>query len=835
MMLMPSLPGKTFLSFTVRLMVILCGGAVAAAEPSAEQLAFFEAKVRPLLVKHCYECHAAKSSQTKGGLALDSRSGWQAGGDSGEVIVPGRPDESLLIESVRYSNSDLQMPPKYRLSDQEIAVLVAWVELGAPDPRSSGPIAKKSGVDWSQGDKHWAFQPIAAPTPPQVQQVDWIRDPLDRFILEKIEAANLKPVPDADRFALIRRVTLDLTGLPPAVSEVAAFIHDPASDDQALAKVVDRLLDSPAFGERWGRHWLDVARYADSVGKTRNVPFPYAWRYRNYVIDAFQADKPYDQFLMEQLAGDLLPAADSKDREENLVATGFLALGSMDLNERDQDQFMLDRIDDQMDTVGRATLGLTLGCARCHDHKFDPIAQTDYYALGGIFASTQTLSGQQNRRGGNKEYFQPSLLVRLDAGSAKGRASTEDLRSKNATQIARLKARIQQLQASGKKSKLGSKQRSEVKKELTYLRKQLSELSDSVEASAKGKKNRMAAESFDYSAPLAMAVVEGESADLALRVRGEPDLKGETVPRAFPKIFQHVTSPALSASSSGRLQLAQWLTARDHPLTSRVIVNRLWSHLMGRGLVATVDNFGVSGSPPTHPELLDHLASRFMDQGWSVKKLIRALVLSRTYRLSGQHLAANAAVDESNSLYWRFNLRRLEAEAIRDSLLAAGGMLQHGRPDGAALEVPVNADLSKGNPQRGGRGGDVIEYPVRSVYLPVFRSRLPGMFTIFDFAEPDQVNGQRDVTTVAPQALFMLNNPFVVAVSQRAAERILQQKMPDETTRIRYAYAYALCRYPSAAEVERASAFLQAGSDPQESWGALLQALYSSAEFRYVP
>ena len=526
-------------------------------------------------------------------------------------------------------------------------------------------------------------------------------------------------------------------------------------------------------------------------------------------------------------------ATDKQDREEKLIATGLLALGSMDLNERDSEQFQLDRIDDQMDTLGRATMGLTLGCARCHDHKFDPIAQSDYYAMAGVFASTATLSGQQNRQGGNKQYHQPSLLAKLDmppstkpSDSKKNNTPT----SNNAAQIAKLKNRLKQLQAEAK----SKNNRARLKEEVTQIRQQLAKLGETEirPAQAKNKKNAPE-EAIDMDAALAMAAAEGRVTNLALRVRGEPDIQGDVVPRAFPTIFSRMQLPPLPSRESGRRELAEWLASRDHPLTARVMVNRVWAHLLGRGLVETVDNFGASGAAPTHPELLDHLATQFMDEGWSVKSLVRSIVLSRTYRLSGQPIPANSAVDEANGLYWRANLRRLEAEAIRDSLLAAGGMLQTERPAGAPFDSSDAGDLGKGN--RKGKAEDPIVRPVRSVYLPVFRSKLPGMFTVFDFAEPDQVNGQRDVTTVPPQALFLLNNPFVVDVAKRAADRILEQNLPDDKARVRFAYAYSLCRYPTEAETERALTFLNETKDKRSNWAALTQALYSSAEFRYLP
>ncbi len=802
-----------------------------AAEPTHEELAFFEESVRPLLAKHCYECHSTEAGKIKGGLHLDTRDGWMAGGDSGEVIEPGQPEESLLIETVRYGNPDLQMPPKYRLKPEELAILEDWVAMGAPDPRKAESVTSSKPVyDWEKGRQHWAFQPVASPAIPPVKDGEWSRDDVDRFLLSKMETAGVKPVEDADRYALIRRVTLDLTGLPPSVEEVGAFVRDPGNDDEALAKVVDRLLASPAYGERWGRHWLDVARYADSVGKTRNIPFPYAWRYRNYVIDAFNADKPYDEFLTEQIAGDLIDAGDPATQAEHLVATGFLALGSMDLNERDREQFLLDRIDDQIDTLGRATMGLTLGCARCHDHKFDPISQSDYYAMAGIFASTRTLSGQSNRENGNKNYQRPNLLASLVPGGTQSMQAREQ-------EIETIETRLAEIRRAGKEGKVTADVRKARKAEYFDLQKRLNELkefSEGAPAMAMKKSKKGGEERLDPNAPLAMAAMDGKVSDLELRLRGEPDLKGDPVPRAVPAVLKHASTPALGSGGSGRLELAEWLASPDHPLTARVMVNRVWGHLFGEGLVRTVDNFGLSGEAPIHPELLDHLASRFVAGGWSVKALVRELVLSRTYRLASRPDPSNLAIDGANTLHWRANFRRLEAEAIRDSLLMAGGMLDRQRPEGAPLDP--RETYGKGKGKRRAAGADPIASPVRSVYLPVVRSKLPGMFTVFDFAEPDQVNGQRDVTTVAPQALFLLNNSFVVDVSKKAAERILSENLPDEASRVTYAYAYTLCRRPQPEESRRALAFLnEFGGEPADAWAALTQALYSSAEFRYLP
>jgi len=794
---------------------------IVAAEPAPDEIAFFESKIRPLLSEHCYKCHSAQAEKVKGGLLLDTREGWMAGGDSGDVIELGQPDHSLLLKTVRYEDPDLQMPPKYKLADEEVELLEEWITMGAPDPRSGVVAAKSSGVDLEKGRQHWAFKPVANPAVPEVNDASWPRNDIDRFVLARIETAGLDPVADADRFSLLRRVTLDLTGLPPTEKEIGAFVNDPAKDDEALAKVVDRLLAAPAFGERWGRHWLDIARYADSVGKTRNIPFPYAWRYRNHVIDSFNAGQPYDRFLAEQIAGDLLPVEASASKEDQLVATGLLALGSMDLNERDNDQFLLDRVDDQIDTLGRATMALTLSCARCHDHKFDPIAQKDYYALAGIFASSQALSGQKHRQGGNKDYTDLKLLARLD-GSPLPVASGQK-------SAAKIEDRLRELRVAASKKGTGEQERRALKAEATKLRAQLASLSSAT--GAKGSKKSGEAQ-IDLSAPLAMAASEGEIGDLALRVRGEPDMKGELVNRGFPAILSGPGAPAIPAESSGRLELARWLTSPDHPLTARVMVNRIWSHLFGSGLVETVDNFGLSGSAPTHPELLDHLATQFVAGGWSVKSVIRELVLSRTYRLSTAYPAANVAADEGNELYWRANLRRLEAEGIRDSLLASSGLLDPARPAGAPFDRSVGGDLGKPAKKGGGAGGDVILRPFRSVYLPVFRSRLPGMFTVFDFAEPDQVNGQRNVTTVPTQALFFLNNPFVLKAADECAGQLLALDADGDSDRVRQAYTRILGRSPTPSEIERALAFVHEGED---GWPTLVQALYSSAEFRYIP
>ncbi|MFM7056359.1 MAG: DUF1553 domain-containing protein [Planctomycetota bacterium] len=816
---------------------------VCAQESAAEKTFFFESRIRPVLVEHCYECHSQQANSIKGGLSLDTRQAVAAGGDSGKVVIPGKPEDSLLLESVRYTNPGLQMPPKGRLTDAQIADIERWIKLGAPDPREGTAVPRTNSWDRQRGRSHWAFQHIHAPAVPGVRSVEWPKSDIDRLLLAKLENAGIMPAPDTTREKLLRRVTLDLVGLPPTLAEQQQFLDDPASDDDALTTVVDRLLASPGFGERWGRHWLDVVRYADSVGRTRNVPFPYAWRYRNYVIDAFNTDKPYDDFIEEQIAGDLLPSRSARDRAEQLVATGFLALGSMDLSERDTEQFRLDQIDDQLDTIGRGMLGLTLSCARCHDHKFDPISQEDYYSLAGILASTQTLTGQLNRQGGNQTYFHPERLLDLKAAARQPPPDSSDS-APSAARLAQLRQQLNTLVRESKSDSLPAPRQKVVRNQIAALRRELSAAAPKVPTGAPAppvkkktqtKQQRIEEVPFDPKAELAMAAAEGPPRDLELRLRGEPDLKGELVPRSIPVALRTAGNPRMPENGSGRLELAQWLTSSRNPLTARVMVNRVWSHLFGRGLVESVDNFGLSGAIPEHPELLDHLAAAFMKDNWSVKQLIRRIVLSRVYRLGSEHSPEQRQRDEGNLYFGRASLRRLEAETVRDSLLAISGQLDPARPSGAPFDPTFTGDLS-----RGGRGGSEVQKafarPIRSVYLPVFRSEIPQMFSVFDFAEPDQVNGLRDVTTVPPQALFMLNNPFVIEAADRIAGELLERSPNDAAAQVRHVWRRVYCRPPAPAESTAALTFLRhTPGEPRKQLAALVQATFASAEFRYRP
>jgi cytochrome c553 len=833
------------------LFLAFCAATVHAA-PSPKEVAFFEKEIRPLLAEHCYQCHSSDAKNIKGGLLLDSAVGWQRGGDTGEAILPGEPDNSLLIDAVRYAERDLQMPPKYKLEDDAIAALEKWVALGAPDPREGDQSAPSlAEIDIDSGRDYWAFQkPVFSPG----------KGSIDAFIGAKLNESGLEPAPLADRTILIRRASFDLVGLPPTPEQVDAFVSDSRSDQDAFAALVDEFLASDGFGERWGRHWLDIVRYGESMGRTRNYPFPYAWRYRDYVIDAFNADKPYNVFVQEQLAGDLLPAKDDAHHDALTVATGFLALGSMDLNENQREQYRMDVVDEQIDVTSRAVLGLTTACARCHDHKFDPIPQSDYYALAGIFRSTKTFSGYASRQGGNRKGFRDDLLVKLDSVSAEVVAKEElafdpkiQKRLKNqenqlATVNRELRQAINKAKArsnGGKKRKRNKRatqvvltEKQEAGKSIETLKKRQRELQQEVSKTKralnqrgnnkkKGKKPKV-----PRTANYAMGVREQEQPeDCQINIRGEARNLGERVPRGFLQVLSAPGAHELNLSKqSGRLQLAEWMVSPDNPLTARVYVNRLWHHLFGHGLLRTVDNFGEMGERPSHRGLLDHLAVTFMNEGWSTKSMIREIMLSDTYQRQSGHHGKAAQIDPENRLLAHANVRRLQAEPLRDALLAISGRLNRERPDGS----PVMRN-SIGEMRRAAQLKDEDWLTRRSVYLPIVRGFLPDFLQVFDFAEPSQVMGRRDVTTVSTQALFFMNNPFLMAQARAAADLIFtHEKDPDK--RLVAAYRVALGRTPSEDELVASKRFLESasGSKPREQLAGLFQALFASAEFRYL-
>jgi len=708
---------------------------------------FFEKEVRPLLVERCLKCH--DDAKAKGDLKITSRDNLLKGGDRGPAVAPGKPDDSLLIRALRYDDKP-KMPPTGKLADAEIQVLTHWVEMGAPWPKAV--VLASSGINpearpgefriTDEQRRFWSFQPVHATAPPTVKDAAWNGSAIDRFIQAKRAALGLTPVGLADRRVLIRRVTFDLTGLPPTPEEVDAFLAD--DSPRAFAKLVDRLLASPAYGERWGRYWLDVAHYADTAGETADYPVPQAYRYRNYVIDAFNADKPYDQFIREQIAGDLLPpgayAPGSPRADERLIATGFLACARRFGYDPENYQHLT--IDDTIDTMGKAVLGLTVACARCHDHKFDPISQADYYALYGIFASTKYPYP------GSEEKKAPSDFPKLSNGDP------------------------------------------------------------------------------------VYAVSEGTPHNEPIQKRGDPKNPGPEAPRRFLQILGGQPLPA-DCKGSGRLQLAEWLADPKNPLTARVMVNRIWQHHFGEGLAPSPNNFGKQGRPPTHPELLDCLADQFVRSGWSVKAMHRMILLSRTYQLSSEDDDRDRAADPANESLWRFDRRRLDAEAIRDSLLAVSGQIDR-TPAGPHPFPPQNTwGFTQHSPFQA-----VYETNHRSVYLMTQRLRRHPFLALFDGADANASTGQRNTTTVPTQALFFLNDPFVHVQAEKFAARLLQGAA-DDAARIDLAHRMAYGRPATLDETRAGELYLRKYEQTSKAgaaaaWTSYCRVLFAADEFIYI-
>ena len=916
---------------------------------------FFERDVRPILVKHCYECHSEKADERNGGLWLDRKAGWAEGGESGPAIVPGKVESSLLIQSIRYTDEDLQMPPDGRLSEKNIAILEKWVKMGAPDPRNSAisNAVRHEEIDYKSARRGWAFRSLPRHAVPAVRDGGWGQTDVDSFIFEKLRLQGFKPAADASPTELIRRVHYDLTGLPPTQKEVDAFIANPSQE--AFAVIVDDLLSRPGFGEKWGRHWLDVARYADSNGGDRNFTFYQAWRYRNWVIDSFNRDLSWYDFVRAQLAGDLLPAKTDKQRADQLIASTFLSLGPKMLTERDKEKLRLDTADEQLDTIGRAFLGLTLGCARCHDHKFDPISQNDYYAMAGFLRSTQVVCGTRNgcvnvaswveqplpipeperaklqakvdrlelvmrlkvesqfkkKAGGRKSgkemplagviyddrdveligkwrkstlnanrfgdgyvvydqgtgpsraVFRASLPengvyeVRVAYSPHKSRANNVPIRveawnetlnvtlnQRKVPSIAGLFAPIGQF-----KFEKGGRANIVIETEGTNgyvildavqfipiadLKREAQTLAKSeIDPVFKMTESQLAKELTKMigelkGSPLAMAPRDVKDAgDIHLRVRGEVSRKGNLIPRNFLRVLHDGPAPQIPEGHSGRLQLAEWMASDSNALLDRVIVNRVWHHLFGRGIVTSVDNFGRLGTVPTHPVLLDYLARSFRNRAGSVKSLIRELVLSRTYQLSSRLDPQLTEADPRNQWFGRQNRRRLTAEEIRDSILFLSGQLD--RKPGQATATPKGVDLDKPL--------SFAKDRKRTVYLPVARNNMATELAIFDAANPDLVSGTRSQTTVPTQALYLLNSEFV---QQQAMElgKLAVAESQEHMKVVTWIYKRLFGRTPDSTEVQQAVALLkdlsQGSKDLAVASGHLAHVLIASTEFLYL-
>jgi hypothetical protein len=783
--------------------IALCATLLCVPALADEGTDYFENKIRPVLAERCYSCHSAKLKSPLGELYADSKEGLLRGGKSGvPAVVPGKPEESLLIKAIEGSHKELKMPPGKPLSPDQVQAFVAWIKMGAPDPRTGGPVVvEKPAYDYAVEKKHWAYQPVRSSQPPAVKDPEWNRTAVDRFIKTKLDEKGLRPLPAAAKRTLLRRITYDLTGMPPTPEEMAAFLAD--TSPAALEKVVDRLLDSPRYGEQWGRHWLDVVRYADTAGDAADFPIPEMYRYRNYVIRSIQQDKPFDKFLREQIAGDLLQFKDDEDRAEKLTATGYIA-NSRRFGQTDSEFYLT--IDDTIENLGKAVLGLSTGCARCHDHKFDPIPTRDYYALAGIFKSTKYAHA-------GLEHHQY-----LDGFAALNKKDQErlDQQQKKMVEAYRIV-----------KKGDGKDEKSPVEQRLKYL-----------EASTELARIR---QSWP-DAPMLYAVSDSEPVNARVMVKGDPKVLGPEVTRGFLQILGGQTVPA-GHKGSGRDLLADWITDAKNPLTARVMVNRVWLWHFGRGLVNTPNDFGKRGDAPTHPELLDYLTTRFIESGWSLKKLHREIVLTRVYATASGNNEANAVKDSKNEFYWRFDRRRLSAEELRDSMLDAGGQLDP-VPGGAHPFPPRGTYVfTQHNPFV----GDVDKFGnnKRSVYLLQQRFRPNPYLDLFDGADANNATAARVNNTTALQALYMMNDAFVEAQASALASRV---SVAEETPagRLRLAYRLLYGRTPSPAEIQLGVDYLQqakrevsglstaADEKSRSAWTGLMRVLLSSNEFFYV-
>lgn len=807
-----------------------------------EGINLFEKSIRPVLVANCYSCHsaeAAKAGKLKADLLLDTKQGMLAGGESGPALVPGNAKESLIIEALRYET--YEMPPKGKLPGEVIANFEKWVNLGAPDPRdqsSATPAPRRTEFSISDTDrKHWSFQPIRQPTIPRVKQVDWAKTDIDRYILANLESNSLKPAAAANRETLLRRISFVLTGLPPQPAEIAAFLADQSPD--AYEKMVDKLLNSSEFGVQWGRHWLDGVRYADSIDKSS--------AYKNWVIGSFNNDLPYDEFLRLQLAGDLIPARNAKPERihdsgsslDGITATGMLSLASWEQVGRDF--AVAEIVDSQIDLVGRQFMGLTLACARCHDHKFDPISTEDYYGLAGIFFSSHIVDGTliADDRLGNNILETPLLNKsesafnrRIDDQVAKLQAEIAAIEKKIPMAARLVNLRVEMADIEAKLAKANATTKKSLTEQSAKLKTELEKLE------ADQKKNGwndnppelMAIDSLKKqgddlkrtkkTGQKAVAIAEGgvpgsnraKIGDAPVYIRGDYQREGRVVPRRFPTIIAGESQKPIASESgqSGRRELADWLASPDHPLVPRVMVNRIWQHVMGRGLVRSPDNFGVLGDRPTHPELLDHLALRFINSGWSTKKLIREILVSAAFQQSSLAAPEDYKNDPENEKISHYNRRRLTWEELRDSLLLTSGRL---------IE---EADRSQGKNQSN-------QLP-RTAYELQDRKKANIAAALFDAADPKSIVPLRAETTTTPQALFMLNNSLATDSAVALAARLGSDPgLKTDDQRIARLWLLIYNRKARADEIEMASRFLA-----ENHWEELIQALYCTSEFMFI-
>jgi mono/diheme cytochrome c family protein len=785
-------------------LAVLSGLHGSAADTKEEGVQFYEQKIKPILAENCYRCHSHAANKARSGLVLDSLNGLLKGGDNGPAIVPGAPDKSLLIKAVRHAGEDLQMPPGgKKLPDEQIELLAQWVKMGAPAPEA-GKEARVRGKITEEDRAWWAFQPLRQPPVPAVKEDGWCRNEIDRFILQKLQAKGLRPAPEADRQALIRRVYFDLIGLPPTPREVEQFLADTSAD--AYEKLIDRLLASPHYGERWARHWLDLVRYAESDGFRLDEYRPHAWRYRDYVIASFNQDKPYDRFVQEQLAGDEI----DPDNPEALTATAFLRHTIYEYNQRDVRSQWADMLNDLTDVTGDVFLGMGMGCARCHDHKFDPILQKDYYRLQAFFTpflprddiplATAAQQAEYRAQLAKWEEMTADLRRQIDAieepkrqSAAKGAIQKfpDDIQAmmlKPVEQRAPLEHQLAELayrQVLYEFARIETKLKDEEKQKHAALKRQLAE--------------------FDKyrPAPLPAGMTVTDVGPVAPPTVIPKKADAQPIEPGFLSVLDEKPAAItpLAHSTGRRTALARWITQPDNPLSTRVIVNRIWQYHFGRGLVATASDFGRLGEKPTHLELLDWLAVRFVADGWSFKKMHRLILTSATYRQTAVGASRGSLVDPENRLLWRGGTRRLDAEQIRDAILSATGELDR---------------------TMGGPSVDAVK-PRRTIYTKVVRNIREPLLDVFDSPEGFTSTAQRNVTTTATQALLLLNSQSFMQRARALADRLMKEnRSASDEERITAAYRLAYGRAPTAAERGAAVRFLSEQArriNPNDSGG----------------
>lgn len=819
---------------------IVCGG-----EPADERgVEYFEKQIRPLLIEHCYRCHSERANKREGELLLDRRDGWIKGGETGPSVVPGDVEASLLIRAVRYADSELQMPPGEPLPPDAISRLEQWVRIGAPGPSSNAIIQSARPSDPIWGKNHWAFRPLQHSMPSLAEAAGWPRSAVDPFVLARQGSDGLQPVADARPADLIRRVFVQLTGLPPSIEDVQTFVADDRPD--ALERIVDQLIASPHFGERWGRHWLDLARYADSNGLDENFLFREAWRYRNWVIDAVNRDLPFDRFVLEQLAGDLLPFDSIEQRDRQRIAAGFLLIGPKVLLGNNEKNQRMEVADELIDTIGKALLGQTLGCARCHDHKFDPVPTADYYSLAGIFASTDVME---------KRYMlgEQRVMERL-VGLGSNGSDADDAYESYWREHPKSTARKKQAEAALEDLKQGKEEAI-----VSLAEKKPEAVAEEARDPAKPRDERIAAQTAliaELTAflsnpvkipPRAMIPADRDApSDEHIRLAGQFDRLGEQVPRGYLSVLCEGARIEIPANESGRMPLARWLFDREGgagALTARVLVNRVWYHLIGRGIVRTVDNFGRTGEPPTHPELLDYLASELVDSGWSLKSLVRRVVSSHTFALSSNYNSANDAIDPENRMLWRAHRRRIDPESLRDAMLSVSGKLDVTPMDSSVWYLGDQATAVGPNTVR-----RRTDFACRSVYLPVIRNDLPEVFESFDFTDPQVSTGARPRTAAPTQGLFMLNSEMVMDASEATARRVLSDAATisenDSDIRIDLLFQLVLNTRPTEEQRRAMRSFLvqteerlKSAKDEKSELRALsfaCHALFASTRFQFL-